>query len=206
MLLKICTIAEKLFMRYGIRSITMDDVARELSISKKTLYQFVEDKDDLVKKTISIHLEEIDRMALSIVSNEDNAIQQILKIADIMISMHKEVSQGLLFDLKKFHPDSFTMLIEHREKVMVGEITKNLHLGIKQKLYRKDLNVDLTAGFYMALVMASLDSDISILNRTPFNEKYAYFINYHLTAICTDEGHAYLHKHKKNLTKPSLIQ
>ncbi len=193
-------------MRYGIRSITMDDVARELSISKKTLYQFVEDKDDLVKKTISMHLEEIDRMALSIVSNEDNAIQQILKIAEIMISLHKEVSQGLLFDLKKFHPDSFTMLIEHREKVMFGEITKNLELGIKQKLYRKDLNVELTAGFYMALVMTSLDSDISVLINTPFNEKYAYLINYHLTAICTDEGLTYLHKHKKNLTKPSLIQ
>ena len=81
MLIRICQISQKLFMRYGIRSITMDDVARELSISKKTLYQYVADKDDLVKKTISIHLEEIDQMVQTVMSKEENAIQQILKIA-----------------------------------------------------------------------------------------------------------------------------
>lgn len=193
-------------MKYGIRSITMDDVARELSISKKTLYQFVEDKDDLVKKTITTHLEEMDRMAMSIVSAEENAIQQILKIAEIMICMHREVSQGVLFDLKKFHPETFTLLNNHREKVIVNEVTANLHLGIKQKLYKKDLNVELTAGYYIALVMQSFDSDIDILMKTPFNEKYAWFINYHLNAICTEEGIQYLNKHKKTLTKPSLIQ
>ncbi len=200
MLIKICEIAQKLFMRYGIRSITMDDVARELSISKKTLYQYVEDKDDLVKKTIIIHLEEIDKIVFSIMTNEENAIQQILKIAEMMIGIHREVSQGLLFDLKKFHPETFELLTNHREKTMFVQLTRNLQTGIKQKIYRKDIEVNIVAGFYMALVYTCIDSENSSMNLIPFHEKYVAMINYHFHAICTEEGLNYLHKNKKTLT------
>lgn len=200
MLSKICQISEKLFMRYGIRSITMDDVAKELSISKKTLYQFVEDKDDLVKKTIMIHLEDIDQQVTLIMNKEENAIEQILKIAEMMIGLHKEVSKGLLFDLKKFHPETYTLLMEHREKTMCAQLTNNMNTGIKQKLYRKDLSIDLAIGFYMTLVYSCVDSDITCISNKPFHEKYAGLINYHFHAICTEEGLQYFNKNKKSLT------
>ncbi len=182
----------------------MDDVAKELSISKKTLYQYVEDKDDLVKKTIHIHLEEIDQMVQAVMSKEENAIQQILKIADMMLGINKEVSKGLLFDLKKFHPDTFKQLNDHRERTMFAQISQNLHTGIKQKLYRKDLNVELTAGLYMALVYSCVDSEINILNTKPFSERYAALINYHFHAVCNEEGIRYFNKNKKSLTNINL--
>lgn len=187
-------------MRYGIRSITMDDVAKELSISKKTLYQFVEDKDDLVKKTIMIHLDELDQQVTDIMSREENAIEQILRIAEMMIGLHKEVSKGLLFDLRKFHPDSYTLLTEHRERTMCAQLIKNMNTGVKQKLYRKDLNVELAAGFYMTLVYSCVDSEIRCMASKPFHEKYAALINYHFHAICTEEGIHYYNKNKKSLT------
>jgi len=204
MLPKICKYAEKLFMRYGIKSITMDDVSRELSISKKTLYQYVEDKDDLVKKTISLHLEEIDKMVIAVFSQEGNAIQQMLNIGNMMVGMHKEVGQGLIFDLKKYHSESYIMLTEHREKTMFTQIVQNIHLGIKQKLYKKEVNVDITTGFYMALVFNCIDSEVSILQKNSFNEKYTTLIHYHLNAICTSEGIDYLNKNKKNLINLKL--
>lgn len=200
MLNKICLIAEKLFKRYGIRSITMDDVARELSISKKTLYQYVEDKDDLVKKTITIHLQELDSLINTIMSHEENAIQQILKIAEMMVGMHREISPGLLFDLKKFHPETFRILNDHREKTMFVQLSKNIQAGIRQKLYRKDIAIDLTVGFYMTLVYSCVDSEVRAINEKPFHEKYAAMINYHFHAICTQEGLMYLNNNKKLLT------
>lgn len=204
MLVRICQISQKLFMRYGIRSITMDDVARELSISKKTLYQYVADKDDLVKKTISIHLEEIDQMVQTVMSKEENAIQQILKIADMMILLHNEVSEGLLFDLKKFHPETFDLLTEHRERTMFVQVTNNLSTGIKQKLYRKDIPVELTASMYMNLVYTSIDGHVGHSKNKSFPEKYAALINYHFHAICTEEGLQYFNKNKKTLTNITL--
>jgi AcrR family transcriptional regulator len=80
MLTKICNATEKLFMRYGIKSITMDDVAKELSMSKKTLYQYVKDKEDLVKQTLLLHVESMDSLCKNVFQSEENAILQILKI------------------------------------------------------------------------------------------------------------------------------
>lgn len=198
MLPKICKYAEKLFMRYGIKSITMDDVSRELSISKKTLYQYVEDKDDLVKKTITLHLEETDKIVSEVFSKVENAIDQILSIGNMMVAMHKEVGHGLLFDLKKYHPESYTLLTEHREKTMFTGIAQNMNLGIKQKLYKKEVNVEIATGFYMALVFNCIDSEVIALQKHSFQDKYSTLINYHLNAICTKEGIDYLHKKKIN--------
>jgi AcrR family transcriptional regulator len=193
---KICNTTEKMFMRYGIKSITMDDVARELSMSKKTLYQYVTDKDDLVKKTIQLHLQSMDCVCSNVFKSEENAIKQILKIAEMMINLHKELNPGLLFDLKKFHPESFQVFTKHRETQMQKQIIDNLELGIKQNLYKNDMNILLTAGFYMASIENCLSSEIPILNNFPFTEKYAYLVNYHLQSICTSEGIDYIKKNK----------
>ncbi len=194
---KICNTTEKMFLRYGIKSITMDDVARELSMSKKTLYQYVTDKDDLVKKTILLHLQSMDSICLNVCMSEGHAIKQILKIAEMMINMHKELNPGLLFDLKKFHPESFKIFTGHRETQMQNQVIENLKLGIAQNLYKKDINIELTTGFYMASIEHCLSSEVGLLNSVPFKEKYAYLVHYHLWAICTPEGLDYI---RQNMT------
>ena len=201
MLDKICKESEKLFLKFGIRSISMDEVARDLSMSKKTLYQFVQDKDDLVKKTISLHLENMDKVGDVIFNNNDNAIKQVLTIAQHMISMHREVSPSLMFDLKKYHPESYQIMVNHREKVMMDQLEKNIKLGIKQNIYRKNIPVSIVSSFYISLIETCISSDIQLLNETPFKEKYQAAVEYHLHAICSIEGLEYLNKNKKELLK-----
>jgi AcrR family transcriptional regulator len=204
MLNKICLVTEKLFVRYGIRSVTMDVVAKELGISKKTLYQYVADKDDLVNKTIIFHLDAIDHIITTVMLKETNAIQQILNIAELMIGMHRDICPGLLFDLKKFHPETFKLLTEHREKAMFTQLSLNLQTGINQGLYRENISIDLTVGFYMTLIHSCVDSEISCVTHVPFHEKYPAMINYHFNSICTEEGLNFLHKNKNILTNPIL--
>jgi hypothetical protein len=196
MLDKICNTTEKMFLKYGVKSITMDDVARELSISKKTLYQYVTDKDDLVKKTIQLHIGSMDSVCMNVISSEDNAIRQTLKIAEMIINMHKELNPGLIFDLKKFHPESYLIFTQHRESQIQKQIIDNLKLGISQKLYKKDINIELTAGFYIAAIENCLSNEVTILNHFPFAEKYDYLVNHHMLAICTPEGLSYFNKNK----------
>lgn len=201
---KICNTTEKMFLRYGIKSITMDDVAKELAISKKTLYQYVTDKDDLVKKTILLHLHTMDYVCMNVCKSEENAIDQILKIAEMMINAHKEVNPTLIFDLKKFHPESYRIFTEHREFQLQKQIKENLNLGITQNLYRDDINISLTTGFYMALIEQTFSSEIKILSNLPFTEKYSYLVNYHLHAICTQEGIDYINMNKTLDYKPNI--
>jgi AcrR family transcriptional regulator len=196
MLDKICAASEKLFMRYGIKSITMDDVAKDLGISKKTIYQYVSDKDDLVKKTIILHVQTMDVLCQKVIQSEENAILQILKIADMMISMHKEMNQSLLFDLKKFHAETYQMFTEHRENTIVKELNDNIELGIKQGIYRGDINLTVTTGFYIVLVESCLDTSLKALSDLSFAEKYNYLIDYHMNAICTPKGLQFLKEFK----------
>lgn len=203
MLDKICSVSEKMFMRYGIKSVTMDDVAKELSISKKTLYQFVSDKNDLVQKTLLLHVQSMDALCLNVFKSEENAIQQILKIADMMIGLHQEMNPSLLFDLKKYHSEIFKFFNNHRENTIMMQLRENIQLGIKQNLYRKDININLSVGFYMALIEQCLGSEISVISGIPFSEKYAYMVQYHLHAICTKEGIDYMNMH---LNKKETIQ
>jgi AcrR family transcriptional regulator len=195
MLERICEISEKLFMRYGIKSITMDEVAKELGISKKTLYQWVNDKDDLVRKTLLLHTQSMDLMCMKVFKSEQNAILQILKIAEMLIVILKEMNPSLLFDLKKYHPVINIEFTQHRDNTIQNQLIENLRLGIKQNLYKANINIPLTTGFYMALIEQCLSSEISILSNVPFAEKYSYLVKYHLNSICTNEGIEFMNNH-----------
>lgn len=176
----------------------MDDVARELSISKKTLYQYVGDKDDLVRKTLLLHIQTVDCSCFEICESESNAILQILKIADKMISMHQEMNPALLFDLKKYHTEIFQIFSSHRENTIQKQLDANLRLGISQKLYRPDINIELTTGFYMALIGECISSELHCISNVPFTEKYAYAVRYHLHAICTPLGIGFMNQNLSN--------
>lgn len=185
-------------MRYGIKSITMDDVAKELGMSKKTLYQYVEDKDDLVRKTLILHTQSMESLCMNVFKSEENAILQILRIANMMIGLHKEMNPSLLFDLKKYHPDTYILFTEHREKTIQTQLIDNLNLGILQGMYKKDIKVNLCAGFYMALIEQCISSEIGIISNIPFSEKYAYLVNYHLNSICSPEGLEFMKENLKD--------
>lgn len=203
MLDKICQTTEKLFMKYGIKSITMDDVAKELSISKKTLYQFVKDKNELVQHTIMSHINSINCHADSIVDNKSNAIHQILNIAEMVIQIHKDVNPSLIYDLKKFHSETYELYKQLRENTMFDKICDNLKLGIKQNLFRADINITLTTSFYMGLIELCLSNEIERMTQIPFAQKYTYMISYHLNAICTPEGKQFIAENSTLLNQNS---
>lgn len=198
MLQKICKATEKLFMKYGIKSITMDDVAKESSISKKTLYLYVKDKNDLVQKTITLHLGIVYGICDGIMKEKENAISQIFNVAEMMISLHKDVNPALIYDLKKYHPDSYSIFKEHRERMMFMQVIENLKFGIEQNLFRSDIDLELTAGFYMGLIDQCLNPEIEVLTKTSFQVKYQYLIVYHLNAISTEEGKKLITPFNKN--------
>lgn len=130
----------KLYNKYGIKSITMDDVAKELGISKKTLYQYVENKNELVSKAIDYQLNERGCTFEKIAKKEQNAIEKLLEVGVYIVKTIKDYNPSTEYDLKKYYPEIFTKLDKVRKERMYQAIIKNIQKGKDEGLYRLDMN------------------------------------------------------------------
>jgi len=186
---RILQAAARLFMELGVRSVSMDDVAKDLSISKKTIYKHYQDKNQLVFDTISMHIAEMETNTTLIMSEEDNPVLQIAKIADFVLQMNKNVHPSVLFDLQKFYPESYSHLIEHRNRYALQSVNQNLKKGIEQGLFRNDMNRQRVARIYICLIFSMFQNTLfeGEENRD-FRDEYIETIKYHLHAVTTEKG------------------
>lgn len=187
---------EKIFMRYGIKSVTMDDVSRELGISKKTLYQYVENKDALVRKVTGNHFACEKEVVEQITKEAKTAIDEMFGIAAWMNQLSKNMNPALLFDLRKYHPDSWEIFIHHRNTEIYNCIKQNLKRGIEEEFYRKDLQVEIISRCYIAKAEMFIDQEIFPYDTFPPEKTFPVFMDYHIRGIATPKGIKYLEKIK----------
>jgi TetR/AcrR family transcriptional regulator, cholesterol catabolism regulator len=142
--LRILQKADTMFLRYGLRSVTMDDIAKELGISKKTIYLYFADKDALIDKVTEYMLQEEKNKAEEIYKISKNPIEEIFLSTKIMKEMLQNINVVLFYDMQKYYPSSWQKYCDF--KVYFLEIVKrNLQEGITQKLYRAEINIDILA-------------------------------------------------------------
>lgn len=181
--------AAKLFMELGVRNISMDDVAKSISISKKTIYKYYQDKDQLVYNTISAHIAEMEKNITQIMTVESNPVLQIAKIADFVLEMNKNVHPCVLLDLQKFYPESYTHLTEHRNKFVFQSINQNIKNGIEAGLFRSDIHHNMVTRIYMNLIFSMFQNTLFEGEETrDFRLEYIETITYHLHAVTTEKG------------------
>jgi AcrR family transcriptional regulator len=137
--------ASAIFMRYGIKSVTMDDLARELSMSKKTIYQYFNDKNDLVDQIITAKTQE-DKCECNLAKEEsENAIDEMFKISKMIISKISTLNPTVFYDLQKYHPKAWNIMNEHRMDFVNESFLQNIKRGIEEGLYREDMNPEIIA-------------------------------------------------------------
>jgi len=188
-----------LFMRYGIRSVTMDDIARELSISKKTLYQHFTDKDDLVKKIVDSYLKSQECEIKGLCKSDMNAIDVLLVISKYLTKQMSEINLSVNYDLQKYHLESWKAIENYRETHMFENIKNNINDGIKQGLYRNDFNIDIVAKGY--IIRFNPDDNIQEWiknNNLTFEEVFQTLFIYHIRGIANKKGIEYLEQKIKN--------
>ena len=149
-----------LYRKYGIRSVTMDDVSRELGISKKTLYQYVRDKDELVRKTVELELTSQQDHFIESCRESLNAIEEIAEIARCINYMLKEYSAVTEYDLKKYYPDLYNKLRDVRRARILKFILDNLVKGKNEGLYRANLNVEILSKLSLSHIDSMFESEI----------------------------------------------
>jgi AcrR family transcriptional regulator len=185
---KVLHAAERLFMHFGVRSVSMDDVARETSISKKTLYQCFRDKDDLVRRTLSTHLDAMEQKIESVMASIEDPIEQLEAIAGFVLEHNKEINPSLLYDLRKYHPDSFQLFSQIRETVFRKQIRQNLERGVALGLYRSDLDIDIISRLYLGSVANLLNPEVFPDAEPSFEARYRELIRYHLHGVASAKG------------------
>ncbi|HZX73730.1 MAG TPA: TetR/AcrR family transcriptional regulator [Cyclobacteriaceae bacterium] len=193
---KILKGAEMLFMRYGIRSISMDDIARHLTVSKKTLYQHFTDKDDMITQISKIHLERnIEEMEMCSNTSE-NAIDELGKISICLKKDMEEMNPSLLFDMQKYHPKAWAVWIEFKNRFIRESVEKNLYKGIEEGHFRPEINVEVLAALRMQIVEDVFDEKLFPKDKFNLAETQMQIFDHFVYGLCTEKGRKLYQKYK----------
>lgn len=186
-------------MKYGIKSITMDDVASELGISKKTLYQYVTDKDDLVGKFVDSEIALRQEEICKCFRIGFNAIEELFEISVFMNKLMRDQNPATEHDLKKYYPEHFQKTLKARREGIYNYILLNLKKGVKEGLYRKEMNNEVIAKLYlMRSENTNLSNMFTIEELTSF-KLFTELLTYHIRGIATEKGIIVLEKKIKEL-------
>lgn len=184
--------AAELFTKYGVKSLTMDDIARQLGISKKTLYQHVENKKDLVRRSIEVHIDDEECTMKNQLDSSGNAIDELMSMTRLVGSQMKDMHPSVIFDLKKYHTDAFKCLVDHRDQFIYSNIKRNLENGVESGLYRDNINPEILTSLYLSMVNVILDPHHNTLSDYSNAEVYIEMIRYHIRGIASAKGREYL--------------
>src|ERR1700722_14720885 len=132
--------AEELFFHYGIKTITMDDIAKHLGMSKRTIYENFPTKDDIIDTLMKNHLEHNVDMCNNRTGESKNAIEEIIFMMEDLRDMFSRMNPRILFDLKKFHPKAWQQFKSFKNEFLIKTISDNIKRGIAEGVYRKKLN------------------------------------------------------------------
>jgi hypothetical protein len=177
-----------MFLTLGFKSVTMDDIASEMGISKKTIYNHFSNKDSLVKAT-TLHLFETISCGIDeIISAGKNPIEELFIIKNFVMRNLKDENTSPIYQLQKYYPKVHKSLMIKQFNKMGHCIIENLNKGIELGLFRKKINKDLIARFYFA-GMSSI-KDVELFNPEIFKTKkvQSCYLEYHLRGICTPNG------------------
>lgn len=154
--------AHKLLMKYGIRTVSMDDIAASLGMSKKTLYHYYQDKDELVKAVVDAMLDENRCSCSNCIGVAENAIHEVFLTMDMMVDVFGEMNPSVIFELQKYHPKSYQSFLKHKSEFILCAIKANLERGLKEELYRADINMDVLSRYRLESMFIPFNPDFQI--------------------------------------------
>jgi AcrR family transcriptional regulator len=196
--------ATDLFMRYGIRSITMDEIAAQLGISKKTIYQFFTDKDAMVEAVVNEEMKRNEEGCRGFSDTAENAVQEIFLAVDDVQEMLKAMNPQLIHDLEKHHPVAFKRLKQYKHQFLYTMIKENLERGIREDIYRTDLNADLTTRHRIETAFMPFNQEVFPQNKYSLNQTCQELAILFLHSICNPAGKKLIEKYLNERQKTIL--
>ena len=180
--------SRELFFRYGVKSVTMDDIASELGISKKTIYQHFEDKDDIVHQMMEIEMandkcewEDLEKVT-------KNVIEKGVKSMDFFREAFTEINQSAFFDIKKYHPKTWQLFQDHKQNFILASIIKDLKEGIEQGYFRPEIKVEILAKMRLEQIEIAFDPHLFPANKFSIVDVEVTMLDHFFRGIMTEKG------------------
>jgi len=189
----------RLFIKYGLRNLSMDDISRELCISKKTLYQICENKADLIDKILQYHLEASLQFANSDLNTEKNAIAITQDLSYWACDHMKDFTPQHTFELQKYYPEVYKRFMERKRKDTYTWIRMILEKGIREGLYRENIDIDFTAAIHIKNLEDLFDHEFLATVDVPFGRLFEATFENHIRSIATPKGLAYFEKRRAEM-------
>jgi AcrR family transcriptional regulator len=191
-----------LYQKYGIKSVTMDDVAHELGISKKTLYQFVADKTELVQMVV----EHVRQCHFTSMKKEDgtepNAIEELIEVSQRLNTLMRDHSPAYEYDLRKYYPDIYRNLMSARRKQMYESMISNIRKGKKEGIYRRELDEKIIAKLHLLRIENLQTSEIFEKEEMHSQRFFREIFIYHINGLATEKGRKVLREKIGKLALP----
>jgi len=201
---KILKGAESLFMKYGVRSISMDDIARHLSVSKKTLYQHFADKEDIVIQVCQSHMENNWKKFEAVRQRATNAIDELAMLSVQLKHDLEEMNPALLFDLQKYHPKAWAVWEKYKGVCVNDTMKRNLEQGIQEGYYRPEINAEILGIARMCLAEIAFDEKVFPQDRFKFSEVQMQLFEQFVYGIVTEKGRKLYQKYREQNFQPSI--
>ena len=193
--------SHELFNRYGIRSVSMDDIAAQLGVSKKTLYQYYTDKDELVNAVFDGVLSTNKTQCVDCTKKGENAIHEVFLSFDIVEEMLKTMNPSVLFDMQKYHPSAYKKFDDFRNGFLYRIIKANLERGIREELYREEIDTDILSRYRLYSVLLSFNPEVFPTSKTNVAYIEQQLLELFLFGMATLKGQKLIQKYKNQRTK-----
>ena len=173
----------------------MDEIAKGLGMSKKTIYQFVDNKSELVKLTLKDYLDDERSHIDGILKKSNNSIEEMVQMIEYFLQVVGEFNPTSLHDMQQYYPETWDIFNDYRFNYMLGCINDNLKNGVKQGYYRKELKTEIIAKIYILGVETLFNQDLFPAKQFVFLHIYREYLDYHLRGIVSPKGLKYLEEH-----------
>lgn len=187
--------AEELFMRFGIRSVSMDDIANQLGMSKKTVYQYYTDKDELVNAVVENHVSSLENDCRIVSGQAKDAIEEVFITIDQVMDQFNNMNPLILHDLEKFHYRAYQRFRQHKDTFLLEALHRNLTWGIRDELYRHDINIDVLSKFRLETMMVPFNVVSFPPGRYNLAELSKEFLIHFTYGLVTIKGHKLIQKY-----------
>src|SRR5438309_3901653 len=188
--------AHDLYNKYGIRSVSMDDIAAQLGMSKKTLYQYYTDKDELVHAVFVDMMEQNQVQCKQDRQRAENPVHEIFLAFDMVQEMFTNMNPAVLFEMQKYHPTTFRKFQEYKNGFLYQMIRTNIETGIKEEVYRDDVDVDVLTRYRIHSIMLAFDPEVFPANRTRMVHIEQQLLELFLHGLATPKGQKLILKYK----------
>jgi|SRR5215217_847977 len=187
---------EELFLKAGIKSVTMDDIAKQVGMSKKTIYQFFKDKNELVIALVKKKLDEDECMIKDIISKSTNVIEEMINMMKGSEEVFSRINPVVIHDMQKYHPGAWEVFQNFKAEVIIHTLEELLTKGVKQGYIRPDIDVKIIARMRVSQVETGFNTQIFPMAEFNPWKVQSQFLEHFNYGICTLKGYKLLNKYK----------